>query len=458
MERLDVAVVGAGVAGLAAARELDRQGLRVAVFEARDRIGGRIFTHRDEQVPVPIELGAEFIHGEAPETQRVLDAARLLALEISGEHRRAERGRLRQAHRFWGGIDRVLRRIDPDGPDQSFADFLARRPGGRSLARDRTAAREFVQGFHAADLDEIGILSIAPEEGERPSESAAHVGRVVEGYDGIPRFLASGLEIHLGTRVSGIAWEAGRAELTLEATASDWTSRVEAGAVVVTLPVGVLQAAADEPGGCRFDPEPPGLRKALDQLAMGSVTRLVVRFREMPWQSLPGVERLSFLHLRGGPFNVWWTAYPLRFPLAVAWSGGPPAAELTGKKMEDVAGSALRGLAGQLGISRRRIESRVEGFWLHDWNADPFARGAYSYARVGGSKAARTLSKPVERTLFFAGEATDAEGRTGTVEGAIATGLRAAKQIVRRRGVRPENRSAPGDRSPGAQKEPLPKD
>jgi monoamine oxidase len=116
----------------------------------------------------------------------------------------------------------------------------------------------------------------------------------------------------------------------------------------------------------------------------------------------------------------------------VAWSGGPPAAELTGKKPEEVAARAFRDLAEQSGISRRRIESRVEGLWLHDWNGDPFARGAYSYARVGGSKAAKSLARPVEGTLFFAGEATDTGGRIGTVEGAIATGLRAAKQVATR--------------------------
>ncbi|MFL6193005.1 MAG: flavin monoamine oxidase family protein [Thermoanaerobaculia bacterium] len=430
MERFDVAVVGAGVAGLAAAGKLQSEGLRVAVFEARDRIGGRIFTHRDERMPVPIELGAEFIHGEAPETQRILDAARLLSFEVSGEHWRAGPGRLRRANGFWASIDRVLKKIDPEGPDQSFADFLARRPGGPSLAKDRTAAREFVQGFHAADPDQIGILSIAPEGGEQPSESAALLGRVIQGYDGVPRFLARGLEeaLHLGTRVTAIAWEPGRAELTLR-NASDRTDRVEARAVIVTLPLGVLQAPADEPGSCRFDPEPAGMRKALGLLAMGSVVRVVVRFREMPWRNLTGSDGLSFLHLGDGPFNVWWTAYPLRFPLAVAWSGGPPAAALNGKAPEEIAATAFQGLAEKLGISRRRVESRVEGFWLHDWDDDPFSRGAYSYHRVGGSKAVKNLAKPVEGTLFFAGEATDTEGRTGTVEGAIATGLRAAKQV-----------------------------
>lgn len=172
MGGIDVAIVGAGAAGLTAAGELRRKGFEVAVFEARDRIGGRILTHRDPRVPLPIELGAEFIHGEAPETMRRLAEAGLLACDVSGEHWRAERGKLRRAEDFWEKIDRVLYRIGripEDGPDLSFSEFLASKVKGPSLARERAAAREFVQGFHAADVDEISALSIAPEEGEAPS-------------------------------------------------------------------------------------------------------------------------------------------------------------------------------------------------------------------------------------------------------------------------------------------------
>ena len=431
MDRIDVAIVGAGVAGLAAARELHRRGFRVAVLEARDRIGGRILTQRDERLPLPIEMGAEFIHGEAPETARVLAEAGLLACDIAGDHWQAQRGKIRPAVGFWRKIDRVLQRIDAEGPDESFTNFLARRPGGRSLARDRTAAREFVQGFHAADLDEIGIRSLAPA-GEPPSGSAARIGRVVEGYDRIPRWLARDLgdALRLHTPVAEIAWERGRAELTLRPESGE-ISRVVARTVIVTVPLGVLQAPPGEPGGLRFRPDPPRIRKAIDRLAMGSVIHLSVCFRDFPWRTLKGdsLDRLSFLHTRGSPFNVWWTAYPLRAPLVVAWSGGPPAAALAGKRDEEITAAALRSLAEHLGISRRRVESRVLATWSHDWEHDPFSRGAYSYARVGGSEAARALARPVEGTLFFAGEAADAEGRNGTVEGALATGLRAARQV-----------------------------
>jgi monoamine oxidase len=280
-------------------------------------------------------------------------------------------------------------------------------------------------------VNEIGVLSIAPAEGEAPSESAARIGRVVQGYDQIPHGLARGLEdvLHLRTQVAEIAWERGQAELTLRRESGE-TSRIVARAAVVTVPLGVLQASPDGPGGLRLRPDPPRIRKALNQLAMGSVLRLAVWFRDAPWPD-QHLDRLSFLHTRGGPFNVWWTAYPMRSSLAIAWSGGPPAAALSGKSTEEIAATAVRDLAEHLGISRRRVESRLLAAWSHDWDNDPFARGAYSYARVGGSRAAAALARPVEKTLFFAGEAADAEGRTGTVEGALATGLRAARQVAR---------------------------
>src|SRR5205085_4118973 len=121
-----------------------------------------------------------------------------------------------------------------------------------------------------------------------------------------------------------IAWERGRVELMLGNGAGKATAR----AVVVTVPVGVLQAPPDEPGGIRFRPDPPRLRETLDLVAMGPVVRLVFRFRELPWAGREDLHQMSFLHTGEGAFRVWWTAYPLRLPTLVAWSGGPPAAEL----------------------------------------------------------------------------------------------------------------------------------
>src|SRR6185436_15761307 len=147
-ERVDVAIVGAGAAGLMAARELRRRGRSVVVLEARDRIGGRVFTVEDPQLPVAVELGAEFVHGDAPLTHALLAEAGLVAYDVAGVSWRFDAAGPRRAD-FFRSVDRVLRRIDPDAPDRSFAAFLAAQRS-RALVPHRAAALAFVQGYFAA--------------------------------------------------------------------------------------------------------------------------------------------------------------------------------------------------------------------------------------------------------------------------------------------------------------------
>jgi monoamine oxidase len=431
METIDIAIIGAGVSGLAAAGELRRRGLTLAVFEARDRIGGRILTRRDARVPLPVELGAEFVHGAAPETVRVLRDAGRTIVQVEGDTWEAENGRIRRGERQWSNIGRLFQKIDTSGADFSLANFLARRPGGKTLAQARDDVRLFVQGFHAADVEQISAHSLAGTD----SSEARNSGRVLAGYDDVPAWLARDLgdTLRLGCPVSEIAWEPGRVELTL-----GHGGLVRARAAVVTVPLGVLQAPPDAPGALRFRPEVPRLRKTLGLLAMGGVVRLVFWFREAPWTAaLAGLPKnesldcLGFLFTGDETFRTWWTAYPVRAPLAVCWCGGPPAAALAGLPADELAGRTLRALATHLGVPRRRLESGVVDFWTHDWQADPWSRGAYSYPRVGGAKAARALARPVEKTLFFAGEATAKAAENGTVEGALASGMRAARQVMR---------------------------
>jgi len=434
---VEVIVVGAGMAGLAAAADLVQAGVACAVFEARDRIGGRALTVHDLRVPVPIELGAEFVHGEAPITARLLNDARLAAVDIAGGHLQADGGPVRPAD-FWKQIQRVLQRLDRKGADRSFLDVLERGRGRTLSARDKAAALEFVQGFHAADPAVISAHAITPEPGEDPGETASRTGRVVAGYDHLAAWLARdlGSVLRLETAIERIAWQRGRVDVTVR-TGTGKPERVSARAAIVTLPVGVIQTAFDAPPGVRFDPDPPTVRKAYRALASGSVVRLVFAFHEPPWSGAKklkdphALDHASFLHLRGAPFPVWWTAWPLRVPVLVAWCGGERAAALAGAPRDAIASAALESLADRLGVTARKMKSRLLAAWTHDWDSDPHARGAYSYARVGGKDAAETLARPVQGTLFFAGEATDTGGYTGTVEGALASGQRAAKQVLK---------------------------
>ena len=172
---------------------------------------------------------------------------------------------------------------------------------------------------------------------------------------------------------------------------------------------------------------------------MGDARRVILAFESPIWEEvaksrLPkdaSIAMMSFLHGDDPGFPVWWTMMPVRAPVLVGWAGGARATAMIGASPEEVIGRAVASLARSLGMTKRHIAAAITSAWTYDWGSDPFARGAYSYSMVGGSDAAKTLSRAVEDTLFFAGEACDGGGRNGTVHGAIASGARAAKQIVR---------------------------
>jgi monoamine oxidase len=117
------------------------------------------------------------------------------------------------------------------------------------------------------------------------------------------------------------------------------------------------------------------------------------------------------------------------------WAPFRSAEKLSGKDQEAVIQQALQSLSRQLQVDLKNLESWLESAYFHDWQTDPFSRGAYSYAKVGADGAQQALAAPVENTLFFAGEATDTTGNNGTVHGAIASGQRAAREIIETRGV-----------------------
>ncbi|HWZ57847.1 MAG TPA: NAD(P)/FAD-dependent oxidoreductase [Gemmatimonadaceae bacterium] len=418
----DVVVIGAGVAGLAAADALTAGGVSVTVLEARDRIGGRVFTLRPPGVPVPIELGAEFVHGRVPETLGVADQAALLLAAIEGRHWRAQPGSRGPADGAWESIERVISQLDAQRtPDRTFEAFLA---ASNVAPDDAAASRQYVRGFDAADPSRVGERWLALTEEASERDDAAHQYRVVSGYDRVPQWLARRLApdaLRLGSPVERIAWRQTR--VTAHCAGGAIT---QARTAIITVPLAIL--AADD--GIVFDP-PLGAdkRSAIDNIATGSVVRLVVRFREPFWEGM-GLDRLGFLHTADPTVPIWWTSYPLRTPLLVGWVGGPTAAALAQSDGETIADRALDGLATQLDVERRWLDALEVEHWYHDWEHDPYARGAYSYGLANAVDAPLALGTPIDRTLFFAGEATDPDGRSGTVHGAIASGRRAAEEVL----------------------------
>jgi monoamine oxidase len=429
--RTDVIVIGAGVSGLAAARVLRERGARVEVLEARDRIGGRVFTHRDPRAPSPIELGAEFIHGSAPETMAIVREAGLLAVDVSDE-RWELRGRNRvPSTDRWARLEHIMGRLSASrDPDRSFHEFLATSPGGRKFARDRALARLYVENFHAADPLRISERALAKGGSPHGDSAEQRAGRVLDGYDHVPGWLARKPHdsVHLRTIVKHIEWEPGAVHV--DSTKGSFAAK----AVIITLPIGVLQARPGDPGAVSIHPALPRHEDALALVTTGPVTRIVMLLREEFWRK-GKLAKLGFLQSSDLDVPVWWTLAPLRAPMLVAWAGGRRGAALALLSIDERRDRAIAAAARAFGLSRAKLASLLVDSWTHNWEEDPFARGAYSYPLVGGSKAGAALARPVRGTVYIAGEATVGEAASGTVHGAIRSGRRAATQVARHLGV-----------------------
>jgi monoamine oxidase len=413
--QVDVIVIGGGIAGLVASQRLAAAGLTVTLLEARNRLGGRIFTQHHDGYPV--ELGAEFVHGKPPEIMQAVKAAGLKTAEAAGEFRSKIGGRWEDSENIMTEVDDLFDKIPTDGPDQSFRQYI---DGTEYSAEVKDQAMRFVEGFHAADPDRVGIHWLLKTTRAEESIDGDTSLRLRDGYSKLVETLAdeiAGQRILLDTAVHAIRWRPGA--VTVE------TSRGNFGApqVVITLPLGVLQA-----GSVEFDPPLTEKDEAMKLLSMGPVIRVSLCFQDKFWEADPHMRDLSFLFTDNDYFPTWWTSNPLPYPILTGWAAGRYGRTLTGKNESQITGIAISALAQIL--DRSAADLKLEANFVHDWQRDVFSRGAYSYGNVDGAEAGRQLAKPLAGTLFFAGEATNFEGHNGTVNGAMNSGIRVADEIL----------------------------
>jgi monoamine oxidase len=443
-DSLDVVVIGAGVAGLSAARTLVEAGRRVVVLEARDRIGGRVWTQRLPGLAVPIELGAEFVHGSSAVLWELLERAALPVCDAVEEHLALEGGMLGGRDSFSGDVEPALDALDDwrqqaARPDQSFEDLLRERFAADQFAEARAQARAYVEGFHAAVSERVSVRALGLAEEDSSGNGQAF--RVVAGYDAVPEWLAhragAPLDVRLGAVVRRVTWSA--SAVRVETAGRDASDVFEAAACVVTLPLGVLAASvagARDEGAVAFDPPLDAKAAAMAGMESGDVARVVLRFRHRFWErgvpTLPKAEdagELAFMHAPGELVPAWWTLRALRAPVLVGWAGGPAATALLAKCEAERVDAALASLGRAFGLDEAVLRAELVSAHQHDWTRDPFSRGAYSFVRVGGVHAPAELAAPLG-TLFFAGEHTQTGGDWASVHGALASGARAAREVL----------------------------
>jgi monoamine oxidase len=408
-----VVIIGGGVAGLSAASALVRVGCNVTLLEAKDHLGGRIHTVKDDNLT--IELGAEFLHGESQTIANAIKAAELSTHTISDDYQVFQNGHFKRVN-LLEKISKIIHHINIRHRDCSFEGFLDTQ---MLHPDDRNHAINFVEGFHAAQPQAISAHSI--RRGEYAAEHMRNTkqGRINEGYGALVDFLESEIRAHGGKLVTNAAvekvrWQPGHVEVTFHHGDHEI---LKADAAVITLPLGVLKAGAVE-----FEPPLAVKQEAIEQLQFGNVIKIIFQFRERWWP------HFGFMAAPDEVFPTWWT--DPRAPILTGWAGGPKADLLLKYSSAQLKQFGLKTLALLFPKHTEEISRHFISAYTFDWTHDPCTRGAYSYVPVNGLDLPKLLGAPMADTLFFAGEATVTDAQTGTVFGAFETGLRAGRELL----------------------------
>jgi monoamine oxidase len=419
-----IIIIGAGAAGLSAARSLSKTGKQVTVLEARNRVGGRIFTSTDGGFSQPVENGAEFIHGDLPLTQRLAKEAGVKFREGDGKQWNVESGKKEQGEFFDAGWDKLFKALKKLDHDVSIGEFLDSNFGDKKYHSLRESVKRFVQGFDAADPYKASAFALRTEWTETDATTGYHL---IGGYSLLMEHMfnqckTAGVTFYFSMVVKEIYWQNGKATVIAEGG-----ERFDAEKLIITIPPAVLKTNA-----VQFFPEMPEQQKAIQKIETGGVIKFLVEFTEEVWEKGDSKEFRKFpdAHFIFSDAYVptWWTQNPSELPLLTGWLSGPSSLSLK-LNDEELLNEGIRSLGYIFDCPDNIVRSKIRAAKVVNWVNDPFAKGAYAYKTVETTQVIKLLSQPVEDTVYFAGEAYYHGPEMGTVEAALVTGEEVAGKI-----------------------------
>ncbi|MGE5352315.1 MAG: flavin monoamine oxidase family protein [Acidobacteriota bacterium] len=424
MLKADIIIIGAGVSGLMAARVASKKGKKVIVLEARNRIGGRIFTSFPKGFRKTIEEGAEFVHGELPITENLLKEAGLIQFSMEGKTYQMEQGKLQESEEFIEGFPQLIGELENLKSDMTFSDFLDKYFSGEQFKALRDSVIRYAQGYDASDIKRVSSIALR-EEWKNESESAPT--RIKGGYKKLVDFLAAeskkhGCDIQLSTVAKVIRWKEGSVEILCEDGRTFLAPKA-----LITVPLGVLQSEKESKGHIEFQPEIPEATQAFKSMGFGSVVKVFLEFKNRFWEKDLAPE-LGFL-LSDAEVPTWWTQMPEDVPVLTGWIAGPASESLSKLSESEIIDKALQSLSYIFGIDIKKLKEELVASKAANWNIDPFSLGAYAYTTVEAKEALKAAMEPVKGTIYCAGEAFYTGNAMGTVEGALTSGREAAEKL-----------------------------
>jgi monoamine oxidase len=430
LDKVDVIIIGGGASGLAAGKEIAKSGKKISVLEARNRLGGRIHTLNVTGFSTHIEAGAEFVHGDMPTTKSLLKEGGIKSYSTAGKYYMIKNGKFQKLENFWITFLTILKKTYSLKQDMPFSKFSDQYLNEEKFKDVRETAKAFIEGYDAADVKIASTFALR-EEWKNFRQSDQY--RLKGGHIKLIDFLSNEIvkhngEIFLSTVAKEIRWKPDNVEVI-----SDKGKIYSARRVLITVPLGVLQSKPDDEAHIRFSPGLSRKLEAAKSIGYGTAIKVFLEFKEAFWESSENkIRKMPELGLliSDTPFTACWTQLPNKTPLITGWLAGPQAEKNKTTSNENIINMALYALSYIFNVEKSFLTENLRAGKVVNWQTDPFSVGAYSYATVESSEAKKILAQPVDDTLFFAGEALSEGAAMGTVEEALANGIKMAKELL----------------------------